>query len=93
VLVTSEGEAVQVSQAQSLISGTESPVVWTLETTFTEGQSILNLSVALYYCEATNESVCLIEDVVFNVPVVVEASTQTREIALERVVVLPEAYR
>ena len=89
VVAESDGEAVRLSQAQTPIASERV----TLSARFTQGTAELTLNMTVYYCEAVNESVCLIEDVVLRVPVVVSATAEGASVALARTITLPEAYR
>jgi thiol-disulfide isomerase/thioredoxin len=61
--------------------------------TLVPGEAVVTLEMSLFYCEIARESVCLIDLVTVNVPVVVAEDTAADVWQITREVVLPEPYR
>lgn len=57
--------------------------------TFSEGSGTLYGGVSLFYCEAVNETLCFIDDVRVEVPIVVTADAAPGTILVERTIVVP----
>lgn len=89
VTVRAQGEAVTPAEAQATLTET----TLALPLTFSTGEGTLTLEVTAYYCEAQEERVCLIEDVVISVPVRVQEVGDSTSLTIARTVQLPEAYR
>jgi hypothetical protein len=56
---------------------------------FAEGSGALNVELTLYYCEAVNESLCFVDRVRLNLPVVVDAQAGGGSLSLVHDVIPP----
>ncbi len=88
VTLSSEGEAVAFFEERAIL---ESETL-SLPLTFTEGDTTLTLEVTLFYCEAENEALCLIDEVTIQAPVTVTAEATSTAIQVQRDVTLPEGF-
>ncbi len=82
-------EGIQTPEGAQTLNDTTAALPLTLA----EGEGVLTLEVTLYYCEANEERVCLIDDVQLTLPLRAEAGTDSRTLRVARSVQLPEAYR
>ena len=82
--ISSDGDAVVIDQAEAVIDSEQISVA----AEFASGQATLGAELTLYYCEAVDESLCLIDEVAFSVPVTV-AEEGADVITLEREVMPP----
>ncbi len=65
--LSSDGDAVRIEQTDTVIDAEQVSI----SATFAAGQAVLSAQLTLYYCEAVNESLCLIDEVAFTVPITV----------------------
>ena len=81
-------EAIEIAEADraQVIDGLEIRLPVTLH----EGEDVLYGMMRLYYCEAVNESLCLIDQIEIEVPVTVSADGASGEIVIDRVIVPPD---
>ncbi len=80
-----DGDAVGIESAEIRI---ENPDV-TIPVNLNEGTATLTGTVAVYYCQIENETLCFIEEFELEVPVTVGAAGES-EILIEREIVLPD---
>ena len=84
------GEAVQLADGSATIEIEE--VTASIPATFSAGEGTVSMTLTVFYCEAENEAVCLIDEVTIDAPLTVSDDADDSTLDVARVITLPELY-
>ena len=62
-----------------------------LPVTFNEGDTVFRTDLTIYWCEAINETLCFVEQVSIEIPVIVSSDASVAELVLPYALVPPSA--
>lgn len=88
--VVSTSDAVLLNGDQPKVSTVIESEAVRIPVTLNEGDGNLNANITLFYCEANNETFCLVDQVMIRVPVTVNDDNGESTIRIERDVTLPD---
>ncbi len=85
----SSGEAVVIEEGDHLVRLVEPELPITVPVQLLEGEDLLHGDFIIYYCEAINETLCFVDKVSVDIPVIVTPNSGESVITIERGVIPP----
>jgi len=82
------GDSIEIGEEERAQSLTQTELL--LPVVFTEGEDVLSGHMMLYYCAEDAETLCYLDEVIFEVPVIVRAGATETVVIVERDVMLPD---